>query len=71
VSLIQKVNRRHITLKSRHIACTISGEMAHGRGASSTDSPVMRMSVHKRAKVLNIEQSIYINIQTAAVRVTY
>lgn len=49
----------------------MSGEMAHGRGASSTDSPVMRMSVHKRVRVLNIEQTTYINIQTAAIRVTY
>jgi len=71
VSLIPKVNRQYITLNSRHIACTISGEMAHGRGASSADSSVMRMSVHKRATVLNIEQSVYINIQTTAVRITY
>jgi len=33
MSLIPKVNRWYITLNSRHIACTVREEMAHGRGA--------------------------------------
>jgi len=50
MSLTPKVNGRYIPLNSRHIACTISGENAYGRCANSTDSPVKRTSLHKRAE---------------------